>query len=154
MPTEQKGFREQLVTIPFRGELVMFWLDLAKGSEKVRHVFGDDFVLEGVELSSVLLHDGPSVEFSFGRCGLPDGCPEKWIDQGYNSFVVRLRLIMVTSLHIEGWDIGGVCAPEFSKTNGGVLMDITSDKSTIRCEARVLRVQGVTGHIDEACEKM
>lgn len=81
------------------------WQDLTLNSKSIYSIFGDEepslkkALLKKVDLSN----NGPEIVLYLEIVNFPLTPPKKWIEKGYNTAQIWMRLIDVTHVKLTGW---------------------------------------------------
>ena len=81
----------------------MSWVEVLENPEAINSVFDGPPLLDEVDLVSVVLErDGPTVILAVALKRTPDKPSPKWQRMGANAVALKLQLLAVENLSIEG----------------------------------------------------
>jgi len=119
-------------------------------SKMLEMMTGGELATENVELSSILLFDGPSVNLKFNVLSLPKKHPDKWKKMGCNAYTYILSQSVDIDINILKWKSRINCALVLKKTESGVRLQVLEDgKPFFECSSRFLVLDRIEGYIDE-----
>lgn len=81
------------------------WCELTLNPKSISSIFGDtEPSLRKVLLKKIALsNNGPEIEMYFEITSFPLIPPKKWIEKGYNTAQIWMKLIEVTDVKLNGW---------------------------------------------------
>ena len=126
------------------------WLDKAHDFRIIESIFGREPSLENVCLHSVLMNDdGASIAFRFDLNDFPDNPPKKWIQAGFNTAQITLSVWGLNRILISEWGVNNIGDINITYREKGVQLFFKSE-DTIFCEGAFLRVENVSGYLNQA----
>lgn len=118
--------------------------------EQLSRMFSSEFSLENIELSAILLQDGPNIKIMFNKLQMPAHFPEKWKKNGFNALSFCLEFANLRNVRITEWNPAELCNPKIYKKNNLYFLSISKGENEyIYCESEFLYLTEVSGYIDE-----
>jgi hypothetical protein len=130
----------------------MTWLELVENPEAVNALFEAAPSLADVEILRVVLErDGPTVVVEVALNEAPSRLSPRFEKTGANAVTLRLQLLGVESLSIEGWGSENRARIDVQPGVGAkIAVTIIGDSSLLNCNCTWLRVAGVTPYRRES----
>ena len=125
----------------------MNWADYLSDFNKLKAIFGDKPPsLKDVDLHDVVLdRDGPKVILRFDVSEFPEAPPTKWLVSGFNRVQLKLMVLGIQDLSIQGWGTRCRCDISISFDDKRILLEI-DDVIKIRIEGDHLLLEGINAY--------
>lgn len=128
----------------------MSMLELLSNPKMLEMITGGELETEGIELSSILLSDGPTVSIKFNFLFLPKNSPAKWKKRGCNATTFTLSQSIDLDIKIYKWKPRMTCSLTLEKSEKGVLLIVyNNDDQVMSCLSRLLTLERIEGYTDE-----
>ena len=126
----------------------MTWQNLLENPEAIASLFDGAPSLENVDIASITMdHDGPTVTLSILLRDFPNKPSPRRKTTGVNAVAMRLQLLGLESLTIEGWSILNRATINIERRDADrIQLAAVGQKLRLKCTCGWLRVEGVTGY--------
>jgi len=126
----------------------MTWQNLLENPEAITNLFESAPNLEDVEIASITMdREGPTVALSILLRDYPTKPSSRWKSNGVNAVALRLQLLGVGSLAIEGWSISNRATITLDRDDADqIQVRAAGQNLQLKCRCGWLRVDGVTGY--------
>jgi hypothetical protein len=126
----------------------MTWSKLLENPQAVTNLFDSGPSLEDVEITSLTMErDGPTIAMSILLREFPTKPSPRWKRNGVNAVLMRLQLLQVESITVEGWSILNRATITLDRGNADqVQVRAAGQKLRLKCTCGWLRVDGVNGY--------
>jgi hypothetical protein len=124
------------------------WLEAIENPEAVTSLFDRAPSLESVEITTLDLdRDGPTLTLSVLLRDYPVRPPTRWQRSGFNTAAIRLQMLGVENVMLEGWSTENRATITVERDLGGLLI-VQAKGATfqLRCSCGWLRVDGVSAY--------
>jgi hypothetical protein len=126
----------------------MNWLDAVQNPKAIKEIFEVVPSLKDVEVVSFLIdRDGPTVVVHLALNEPPDRLPARKKRIGANAVTLKLQLLGVDELALEGWATENRASVEI-KLDSVRRIEVSIDGSTMRFKSRCqwVRIEGVEAY--------
>ncbi|WP_127560033.1 Imm50 family immunity protein [Saccharospirillum alexandrii] len=125
-------------------------LKLLSNPKMLEMTTGGELSTENIELSSILLSDGPTVSLKFNHLSLPKHYPEKWKKKGCNATTFTISQSVELDLKILKWKPRMICSLRLENSDEGILLSVyEKDDQVMSCISRLLTLERIEGYTDE-----
>jgi hypothetical protein len=130
----------------------MTWLELAENPEAVKSTFETAPSLIDVEIVRIVVErDGPTLEIDAALNEAPTKLSHRLEKTAANAVTLRLQLLGVVSLSLNGWDNENRAAIEIVPgVSAKIEVSVTGLTVRLNCECTWLRIAGLTPYHREA----
>lgn len=124
------------------------WTNALVDSKPIEIIFNKDVPpLAAVDLHELVIdRDGPTAILRFDLSAYPSVPPKKWDLQQYNRVQVRLMLIGISYIKLEGWTTNCTIDLQLTKMGNKVTLATTSGTTKILIEADFAEIQTVSAY--------
>jgi len=130
----------------------MTWLDLTENPEAVNSTFEEVPSLTDVEIVRVVLErDGPTVEIDAALNQRPDKISKRLQSAGANAVTLRLQLLGVESVSLEGWETENRATVEIRPgVSSRIGVSVAGPHIRLSCNCSWVRIAGLTAYRRES----
>jgi hypothetical protein len=128
------------------------WYSLAMNPKSIFSIFGNNIPsLENVLLKKMNFDsNGPVVEIFLDLENYPSAPPIKWLQSGYNTARIWMKLIDIKSIRLDGWESDNVVNVQLREIEDNLIyLSAIGNTCNITMSFRWLDV-GVTGYTKDS----
>ncbi|QNK34215.1 hypothetical protein HF675_09380 [Serratia sp. JUb9] len=126
------------------------WFDYAHGKENIKFMFNNELSLDESELESFLFYDLSKIRICFNTRNIPKKTPDKWKKLEFNGLSIKLTLVGIKELNLQGKRIGFTCTPEIKKPDNKIVFTVNNDEGRyLLCSAEFIVINSIEPYLDE-----
>lgn len=127
---------------------MLHWLEVITESRQIEEIFGKDLPsLTSIDLHELIIHrDGPRAVLRFDLSSYPSPAPKKWERQGYNRVQLRLMLVGLSNIRVDGWSTNCVVDLNLVRDGDMVKLATSSGPTEIEIVASAAVIESVTAY--------
>jgi hypothetical protein len=124
------------------------WLDTLENPDAVTSLFDVAPSLDNVDVTTLDLdRSGPTLTLSVLLREYPTRPPARWLRSGFNAAAIRLQILGVEALTLDGWSTENRVAITVERSPKGLLLLLaTGPMLNLSCSCGWLRVDGVSAY--------